>query len=109
MECTTPSSSSSRAPPPPLVFRCVDVRYSAGEVGGYTERADADAETEDSERASRSRAKEREEKKEEDEKEGRDMYSVIMFVFHLYCLWVHLSDMIEMTIWDSETIGPRQS
>ena len=57
MECTTPSSSSSRAPPPPLVFRCVDVRYFAGEVGGYTERTDA--KTEDSERASRSRAKER--------------------------------------------------
>ena len=57
MECTTPSSSSSRAPPPPLVFRCVDVRYSAGEVSGYTERADADVDEEGSERVSRSRDK----------------------------------------------------
>ena len=39
------SSSSSRMysvanPPPQSNFRCVDYRYSRGEVGGYTERAD---------------------------------------------------------------------
>ena len=54
---STSTPSSSRAPPPPSSFRCVDVRYTDGEVGGYTERADADAEVEDSERVSRSREK----------------------------------------------------
>ena len=39
------NSSSSRMysvanPPPQSNFRCVDVRYSRGEVGGYTEKAD---------------------------------------------------------------------
>ena len=44
------SSSSSRMysvanPPPQSNFRCVDYRYSRGEVGGYSERADMTEET----------------------------------------------------------------